>query len=166
MNYLIKRTNKSKRTEWKYWYENLFLDKILIVSLKVLLICNDMCLFALVFAGALAWVSVCFPVCEQCWVGCRGQLPAPSSYPLALLIQDLSLNLELATTARLACQRAPRIFLSLPPQLWGYRCVLPCLALPWVLGTLVYLQQVIQSRAWMRTGLHKYLILWSASIRI
>lgn len=42
---------------------------------------------------------------------------------LHLTEADISLNQELANSARLAFQKAPGIFPSLPPQVWDYKQV-------------------------------------------
>lgn len=46
------------------------------------------------------------------------------SPPNSLLRQGLTLIMELINLARLMCQWALRDPLPLPPQCWGYRCVL------------------------------------------
>lgn len=42
---------------------------------------------------------------------------------------------ELTILARWAIQQVPRICWYLPSHCWGYKCLMPCLAFTWVLGT-------------------------------
>ena len=69
-------------------------------------------------------------------LACRGQSIVSNDNPQLLLLlsfwESFSLNLKLAVWSRMAIQLTATIFLLFPPQLWGKRGALPCLAYMWV----------------------------------